>query len=260
MIPTALSIAGSDPSGGAGIQADLKTFLDLGVYGMAAITALTTQNTQGVLAVHPVDPDVVRSQLHAVLTDMPVGAIKIGMVGSSAEVIAELLAEVEAPTVLDPVIASSSGHPLVAQDDLPSLRALACSVSLITPNTPELEILLQGEDPSSWAKLTGTAVLHTGGHGTGEQIEDALFLPDGRCLRVVHERIKSRATHGTGCTLSAAIAAGMARGWPLDRAVDAAIISTAELVALSSAHPLGRGTSPLLHGLLRARAPEAAED
>jgi hydroxymethylpyrimidine/phosphomethylpyrimidine kinase len=260
VIPTALSIAGSDPSGGAGIQADLKTFLDLGVYGMAAITALTTQSTQGVLAVHPVDPDVVRSQLRAVLADMPIGAIKIGMVGSSARVITELLAEVEVPTILDPVLASSSGHPLLAPAELPSLRALACSVSLITPNTSELETLLQGEDPSSWAKLTGTAVLHTGGHGTGEQIEDALFLPDGRCLRMVHERIQSRATHGTGCTLSAAIAAGMARGWPLDRAVDAAIISTAELVALSSAHPLGRGTSPLLHGLLRARAPEVAED
>jgi len=256
VIPTALSIAGSDPSGGAGVQADLKTFLDLGVYGMAAITALTAQNTREVLEVHPVDPLVVASQVRAVLEDMPIGAIKIGMVGLSAQILSEVLASVDAPIVLDPVLHSSSGHPFVADADLPLLRALARLATVITPNTPELEALLQGQDPAVWAQETGTAVLHTGGHTSGPDIDNTLHLPDGQRLTLSHERIESRATHGTGCTLSAGVAAGMARGWPLDRAVDAAILSTAELVALSRDHPLGSGTAPLLHGLLRAPAPE----
>lgn len=259
MIPTALSIAGSDPSGGAGIQADLKTFLDLGVYGMASISALTTQSTQGVFEVHPVDPEVTAAQVRAVLSDMPVGAIKIGMVGQSASVLCEVLEEVSAPIVLDPVLESSSGHALLHPNHLPDLRRLARMAAVITPNSPELQTLLEGRSPGEWAQETGTAVLHTGGHQSGGQIEDCLHLPDGRELRLPHARIQSRATHGTGCTLSAAVAAGMARGWPLDRAVDAAILFTSELIALSRDHPLGSGTAPLLHGLLRAPPQEAVD-
>jgi len=251
MIPTALSIAGSDPSGGAGIQADLKTFLEHGVYGMAAVTALTTQSTQGVVAVYPVDPVMVAEQVRSVLGDMPVGAIKIGMVGTSAGVLGELLQETEAPVVLDPVLRSSSGHRLLDPAQLPALLALAQQATVITPNTPELHALLGDSDPQHWAQDTGVAVLHTGGHGEALQIVDALHLPDGRCLRLPHERIASRATHGTGCTLSSAVAAGLARGWPLDRSVEAAIEFTADLLARSRAHPLGEGTAPLLHGLLR---------
>lgn len=257
MIPTALSIAGSDPSGGAGIQADIKTFMDLGVYGMAAITALTVQNTQGVDAVHPVDPEVVAGQVRALLADLPIGAIKVGMVGSSAAVLREVLQDADAPIILDPVIASSSGHVFVDQTQLAQLQALAAEADLVTPNSPELKILLDGEPPAKWAQSTGTAILHTGGHASGTEIEDVLYLPDGRCLRSAHARVQSRATHGTGCTLSAAIAAGIARGWPLDRAVDAAIIATSELIELSKDHPLGQGRAPLLHGLVKA-PPEAA--
>jgi hydroxymethylpyrimidine/phosphomethylpyrimidine kinase len=255
VIPTALSIAGSDPSGGAGIQADLKTFLDLGVYGMAAVTALTTQSTQGVFEVHPIDPSVVEAQVNAVLADMPIGAIKVGMVGQSAEILRDILSNVSAPIILDPVLASSSGHPFVPKTDLPALRALASVATVITPNTPELKILLEDQPPGEWASAHGTAVLHTGGHGDGAEIENTLHLPNGRTLSLPHERIESRATHGTGCTLSSAIAAGMARGWPLDRAVDAAIMATSELVRLSKDHPIGQGAAPLLHGLLRSPHP-----
>lgn len=255
MIPTALSIAGSDPSGGAGIQADLKTFMDLGVYGMAAVTAITVQNTQGVHEVHPLPADLVGRQVQAIMEDLPVGAIKIGLVSQSAEVIQEALQHHDVPIILDPVLASSSGTPFATSQSLPALRALARQATLITPNTPELEALLDGAQPASWAQETGTAVLHTGGHGQSETLQDVLYLPSGRCIRTAHPRISSRATHGTGCTLSSAIAAGMARGWPLDRAVDAAIDATVELIALSAAHPLGQGTSPLLHGLVKPADP-----
>ncbi len=251
MIPTALSIAGSDPSGGAGIQADLKTFMEHGVYGMAAITVLTTQSTQGVEGVHPVDPNLVADQVRAVLEDMPVAAIKIGAVGRSASILQELLANVDVPVVLDPVIRSSSGHPLLPEDHLPALLSLARIASVITPNTPELLELLGQTDPQLWAQETGVAVLHTGGHNKGEEIVDSLHLPCGQCHHLPHQRVHSRATHCTGCTLSSAVTAGLARGWPLDRAVDAAVIFTADLVARSKHHPLGQGNSPLLHGLLR---------
>lgn len=252
MISTTLSIAGSDPSGGAGVQADLKTALDLGVYGMAVITAITSQNTLGVHRVQPIEPQLVLEQTRSVLSDMPVGAIKIGMVGLSAGVLTELLQHTDAPIILDPVLLTSSGRPLLPAAELPALQELAALACLITPNTDELRELLQGEDPSSWAQHKGTAVLHTGGHGTEEVITNWLHLPDGRSRSISHDRVNSRATHGTGCTLSAAIAAGMARGWPLDRAVEAAIHYTHELVSLSADHPIGSGVAPLLHGLLRA--------
>ena len=255
MIPTALSIAGSDPSGGAGIQADLKTFMDLEVYGMAAITAITVQNTQGVQEVHPLPPDLVGRQVQAIIDDLPISAIKVGLVSQSADVIREVLQHQGVPIILDPVLASSSGTPFATSQSLPALRALARQATLITPNTPELEVLLDGDAPASWAQETGTAVLHTGGHGQAESLEDVLYLPSGRCIRTPHPRVHSPATHGTGCTLSSAITAGMARGWPLDRAVDAGINATVELIALSAEHPLGQGTSPLLHGLIKPGGP-----
>ncbi len=250
MIACALSIAGSDPSGGAGIQADLKTFLDHRIYGMAAITALTTQNTRGVWGVHPVDPELVAEQVRQVLDDMPVGVIKIGMVGRSAAILRTILSDVEAPIVLDPVLVSSSGQPLTESSELDELRDLARMCTVITPNTPELEVLLKGSDPQEWAQDNAVAVLHTGGHGPGDEIVDVLHMPDGRCLHTRHARIEGRAMHGTGCTLSSAIASGLARGWPLDRAVDAAIYSTAELLRRSQTQPLGSGSAPLLHGLV----------
>jgi hydroxymethylpyrimidine/phosphomethylpyrimidine kinase len=238
VIPTALSIAGSDPSGGAGIQADLKTFMDLEVYGMAAITAITVQNTQGVQEVHPLPPDLVGRQVQAIIDDLPISAIKVGLVSQSADVIREVLQHQGVPIILDPVLASSSGTPFATSQSLPALRAL-----------------LDGDAPASWAQETGTAVLHTGGHGQAESLEDVLYLPSGRCIRTPHPRVHSPATHGTGCTLSSAITAGMARGWPLDRAVDAGINATVELIALSAEHPLGQGTSPLLHGLIKPGGP-----
>ena len=158
----------------------------------------------------------------------------------SAGALREVLQETQSPIILDPVLASSSGHRFVDPSQLAELQALARAATLITPNTGELEVLLEGQPPLAWAQLTGTAVLHTGGHSSGDRIEDVLHMPDGRVLATAHARVDSRATHGTGCTLSAAVTAGMARGWPLDRAVDAAIAATAQLIALSKDHEKAR--------------------
>jgi len=246
---TALSIAGSDPSGGAGVQADLKTFLDHKVYGMAVITALTAQSTQGVTAVHPVEPSVVSAQIRAVIQDLPVDAIKIGMVGRSAAAILTAMESGAQPVILDPVIRSSSGMILTQDDALPALQALAKRATIITPNAEELAPLIGSMNVQEWAQATGVAVLRTGGHDTGEVVEDTLYLPDGRTLRHTHPRISSRSTHGTGCTLSSALAAGLATGLTIEAAVTSAVSYTADLLARSQEHSLGEGTGPLLHGL-----------
>ncbi len=248
---TVLSIAGSDPSGGAGIQADLKTFADHGVYGMAAITALTAQDTRGVRGVSVVNPDLLRQQVGPLLDDIPPDAIKLGMLGSAdnVTVLAELLATTDAPVVLDPVLVSSSGAALLSDTGTALLRdALLPHVRLVTPNGPEATLLLAGEAPAAWTARTGTALLWTGGHGEGDTLEDRLFLPDGRTRTWRHPRIATRNSHGTGCTLSSAIAARLARGEALEAAVDGAIAYVAYLLGSSRGHHLGHGTGPLLHG------------
>ncbi len=250
--PTALSVAGSDPSGGAGIQADLKTFADHGVYGMAVVTALTAQSTTGVTAVHAPPAEFVVEQLRVLLDDMPIAAVKIGMLGGAAVVAAvqRVLAVVDAPVVVDPVMVATSGSRLLEPEAEDAVRALAACATVVTPNLPEAEVLLQGEAPGAWARRTGVALLLKDGHGGQAIVRDALYLPDGSVVRMEHPRVKTRNTHGTGCTLSSAIAARLARGEALVGAVRGGVDYVAAQVAASAGHGLGAGPGPLLHGLV----------
>ena len=237
----ALSIAGSDPSGGAGIQADLKTFAAHGVYGMAVVTALTAQNTRRVRWVQPIGPGGVRAQLRAILEDLPVHAIKIGMLGNAGitNAVAHALEGVEAPIVLDPVLGSSTGAPL--HEDPRALFELAAMASLITPNLDELEAL-------PWLEDLDVPLLIKGGHGLGDTLLDRFVTADGE-RRFPHARVETRNLHGTGCALSSAVAARLARGEALEAAVEGGLSWTWELIATSAQHRLGGGSGPLLHGL-----------
>lgn len=226
-LPVALTIAGSDSGGGAGIQADLKTFAALEVYGCSVLTALTAQNTRTVAAVHAVPPAFIADQITTVLEDIAVNAIKIGMLHSPAviEAVAGALEGVRAPIVLDPVMVAKSGHHLLAPEAVATLKTtLLPRAGLITPNLPEAACLLgleaaQLADSDEGVRIDAAralqdlgaqAVLLKGGHGTGAQCEDILV---GECVRVfTNPRQATSKTHGTGCTLSAAIAAGLATG------------------------------------------------
>lgn len=221
-----LSIAGSDPSGGAGIQADLKTFHALGVYGTAALAGLTVQNTQGVREAMPVDPEFVRRQIEGVLDDMPVAATKLGMLSNAAvaTVVADLLDERRADfgvVILDPVMVATSGDALLREDAVAVVRErLMRQADLITPNVPESAVLL-GVDPAvddngviaqakALVDMGARAALVKGGHLTDNHVTDALANSNGVSI-LSGPRIESRHTHGTGCTLSSAIAAFAAR-------------------------------------------------
>ena len=234
-VAVALTIAGSDPSGGAGIQADLKTFSALGVYGAAVLTALTAQNTRGVSAVAHLAPDFVAAQITAVLSDLRVGATKLGMLGDTATVtaVASALAPYAAiPLVIDPVMISKSGAALLTPDAVAAVKQLLVPrATLLTPNLPEAARLL-GEDEAAiehaprtacerLAALGARAVLLKGGHAESPQHSDDLLFDGerGEWLRLPAPRIATRNTHGTGCTLSSAITAGLARGLPLRQAV-----------------------------------------
>ncbi len=254
--PTALTIAGSDPAGGAGIQGDLRAFAALGVHGLSAITSVIAQATRGVRATWPLEPAQVRAQLEAVLEDVPVDAAKTGALGTAAivEVVAEVLeARTEAPLVVDPVLASSSGAALL---DGAGLRAvverLMPRATLITPNAPELAMLLFEPAPpvdvdalvraAERLRARGArAVLAKGGHLAGDPID---VLVDARGVRTFEgTRIETPCTRGTGCTLSAAIAAELAKGGELDEAVVAA--RSLLRAAMERAAPIGPGASPL---------------
>ncbi len=251
-----LTIAGSDSGGGAGIQADLKTFAAFGVYGMSVVTAVTAQNTREVTAVHEVPPEVVAAQIDAVFDDLGVDGVKIGMLASSSivEAVAERLgAHVGPPIVLDPVMVAKSGAPLLAADAVEALRQkLLPLATLVTPNLPECERLtgapVESEEERRRAARTlaqcGPAVLVKGGHGNAPELLDLLF--DGeRFHRFVHSRQKTRSIHGTGCTLSSAVAAGLALGKELPQAVEEAIEYLQG--AISAAFPLGGGHGPVDH-------------
>lgn len=215
--PYVLSIAGSDPSGGAGLQADLKTFAAFGVYGMAAVSALTAQNTRGVRAVEPVSPAWLRAQLDALADDLPIHAVKIGMLGAAplVEEVARFLERVpHAPVVLDPVLRSTSGRPLLDEAGRSALHALLPRVTLVTPNLPEAEALWGGWPPDHLAP----AVLLKGGHGAGARLEERLILAGELRQRWEHPRHPGE-VHGTGCALSSAIAACLALGQPLESAI-----------------------------------------
>ena len=254
-LPRALTIAGSDPGGGAGIQADLKTFTALGVYGMTAITAVTVQNTKGVAGYEEVSPDVVADQIRAVVTDIGVDAAKTGMLASApiVEAVADAAAETGVPNlVVDPVFVSKHGHPLLAEDAVDALRSRILPLAtLVTPNLPEAGALAgfrveSGEDMQRAAEAIlafgPSAVLVKGGHLPGERSDD-LYVDGDQLVWVQAERIDTQNTHGTGCVLSAAIAARLARGDDLITAVRVGkrFVTDAVRHALS----IGQGIGPV---------------
>ena len=252
-----LIVAGSDSGGGAGIQADLKTVTALGGYGMTAITALTAQNTQGVFGIHDVPAEFVALQMRTALDDIGADAIKIGMLGSEA--VAEAVADVldlaafrDIPVILDPVLASTSGQALLDAAGLAVLKQrLIPRSTLVTPNLAEAEILtgIAARDLDTMRQAAAAVlalgarnVLVKGGHLAGDELTDLLMGADGEAV-LHHARIEARHTHGTGCTLASAVAAGLARGLPLSRAVaDACDYVQA---AIRAAPGLGRGNGPL---------------
>jgi hydroxymethylpyrimidine/phosphomethylpyrimidine kinase len=253
----ALTIAGSDPSGGAGVQADLKAFLCHGVYGCAALTALTVQDTTGVHGVHLVPPDFVADQARAVLDDIRPQAVKIGMIATApiARAVAGVLRGRGLPLVLDPVMISTSGHRLIDEDAEDALLdALLPLSTLLTPNRPEAARLLRGADPAAWATDRGVALLLKDGHGEDDVVTDVLYLPAGGRIEMRHRRLRTENTHGTGCTLAAAVTARLARGEALEEAVPGAVAWLADQLAVAAPGSLGRGHGPLLHGLARGRA------
>jgi hydroxymethylpyrimidine/phosphomethylpyrimidine kinase len=273
--PRLLTIAGSDSGGGAGIQADLKTFAAHGAYGMSALTALTAQNTREVRAIHPVPPEMVAAQIAAVLDDLGVDAIKIGMLANAAVVRAVAAAlrglRPSVPIVLDPVMIAKSGAALLEDDAVAALRdELLPLATVVTPNLPELA-RLAGLSAGEAARLEeeegaridaarllihgggsadrGPAVLAKGGHARSGGVDSPevvdLLVTAESVHRFAHPRIATSATHGTGCTLSSAIAARLALGAALPAAVEGAIDYL--LGAIAAARPLGSGSGPVDH-------------
>ncbi|MDR3375018.1 MAG: bifunctional hydroxymethylpyrimidine kinase/phosphomethylpyrimidine kinase [Ancalomicrobiaceae bacterium] len=260
MTAIALTIAGSDSGGGAGIQADLKTFSALGAYGASVITALTAQNTKGVTGIHDVPADFVTAQIGAVFSDLAVDAVKIGML-SRPEVIRAVAAGLDrwgaTKVVLDPVMIATSGDPLIAPEAIATIvTELLPRALLITPNLPEAARLIGAAVAASEADMVAqaeallalgpAAVLLKGGHGVGAESSDLLFTAAGwRWLRA--PRHQTRNTHGTGCTLSSAIAAGLAKGDSLEDAVSAAKIYVTEAIAAADELAVGHGHGPVHH-------------
>lgn len=254
---TALTIAGSDCSGGAGIQADIKTMMANGVYAMSAITALTAQNTLGVSGIMEVSPEFLSEQLDAVFTDIPPDAVKIGMVSSGAliEVIADKLKQYEAENiVVDPVMVSTSGSRLISEEAIAVLKErLLPLATVLTPNIPETEVLLgvPVDSPAAMEEAAKSlyeqyqgAILCKGGHSLNDA-NDYLYGRDGGQW-FLGEHIDNPNTHGTGCTLSSAIAAHLALGKGLAEAVESAKSYISG--ALADGLDLGRGSGPLNHG------------
>ncbi len=253
---TALTIAGSDSSGGAGIQADIKTMTANGVYAMSAITALTAQNTVGVYGILEVTPEFLANQLDCIFTDIRPDAVKTGMVSSSAliEVIAQKLTQYKAKNlVIDPVMVATSGAKLISDEAIETLKGkLLGLATLITPNIPEAQVLSgmdirTAEDMERAAKAIyeayGCAVLCKGGHQLNDA-NDLLYSKEG--ARWYHgRRIANPNTHGTGCTLSSAIASNLAKGYSLDEAVERAKAYISG--ALAAMLDLGKGSGPMNH-------------
>ncbi len=256
-----LSIAGSDSGGGAGIQADLKTFAALGCYGMTAITAITAQNTRGVHAIHGVPPQMLRAQIDAVVEDIGVDAVKIGMLHSPevVRVVADAIARFGLPNVvLDPVMVATSGDRLIAEETVESLvRELFPLATVVTPNLDEAGWLL-GRTLDSEAQLDeaadallalgARAALLKGGHLPGDRVVDVLAQPGAAHERLGAARIATHNGHGTGCTLSSAIAAHLALGAPLAEAVRRAREYILGAIAAGARVHTGYGQGPLNHG------------
>lgn len=258
--PIALTIAGSDSSGGAGIQADLKTFSALGVYGASVVTALTAQNTRGVSAIHTSPPDFILAQMEAVFSDLKVRAVKIGMVGNedAIDAVAKGLGLwCKAPIVLDPVMVSTTGAPLLEKGaEMALLAKLLPIATIVTPNLPEAAKLLGASvaiDEAMMARQAelliafgSKAVLLKGGHATGAEAVD-IYCNGEATFRLAATRIPTRNTHGTGCTLSSAIAAFLARGATLSEAVSLAKTYLTEALAHADELGVGHGSGPVHH-------------
>lgn len=260
MIPNILSIAGSDPSGGAGIQADIKTISANGGYAMAVITAVTAQNTRGVRAVHLLCPDLVAQQIGAIRDDIRIDAVKIGMLGSAAIIhaVAGALDGLCAPVVLDPVMVAKGGDRLLAADAVTALReALMPRASLITPNLPEAADLLGDAPATDQASMQAQAqhlidagaqaVLLKGGHLPGAACPDLLLQSDAVAHLFSAPRIDTPNTHGTGCTLSSALATRLGQGRGLVDAVGAAKAYVRGAIAGAGRLTVGAGHGPLDH-------------
>ena len=259
MTPIALTIAGSDSGGGAGIQADLKAFSALGVYGASVITALTAQNTRAVTMVEPASPAMIAAQMQAVFDDLAIRAVKLGMLGDAAAIatVAAGLRGQEMPVVLDPVMVAKSGDRLLPADALAALRSeVLPRATVLTPNLPEAadllgtaparndaEMLEQGQ---ALRALGAQAVLMKGGHGDGPDCVDLLIDAQG-VTRLTAPRRATKNTHGTGCTLSAAIAAGLAQGMGLAAAVTRAHAYLQGAIAHADALGVGSGHGPVHH-------------
>jgi hydroxymethylpyrimidine/phosphomethylpyrimidine kinase len=259
MTAIALTIAGSDSSGGAGIEADLKTFSALGVYGAAVVTALTAQNTKGVFAIHQVPADFIAAQIDAVFSDLAVAAVKIGMLGDAPAIEAVgagLIRHDARDVVLDPVMVASTGADLLRADAMEALRILVGRVRVVTPNLFEAAALLdapmardEGEMRAQGQKLLALgagAVLIKGGHAGGLESVDLLVEAD-RCSRFAAPRLPTKNTHGTGCTLASAIAAGLANGLALEAAVGEAKAYVSAALAAADRLAIGSGRGPLHH-------------
>ncbi|WP_299348926.1 bifunctional hydroxymethylpyrimidine kinase/phosphomethylpyrimidine kinase [uncultured Shimia sp.] len=260
MAHIALTIAGSDSGGGAGIQADLKVMSALGVYGASVITAITAQNTQAVTAVHGVPLDVISAQIDAVLSDLNVGAIKIGMLATPEiiQTVADGLKDFQGPIVLDPVMIAKSGDALLARDAVQTLRdVLLPRATVLTPNLPEAAVLLDrmaAEDREEMVAqglalcgLGAKAVLMKGGHASGDICHDVLIGPEGVLAEMSAPRRTTKNTHGTGCTLSSSVAAGLAKRLSLTQAAEEAHAYLQGAIAEADKLGVGHGHGPVHH-------------
>lgn len=259
MTAIALTIAGSDSGGGAGIQADLKAFSALGVYGASVVTAVTAQNTQAVTAVHEVPSDVVGAQIAAVMDDLAVGAIKLGMLFSPAIIheVAEHLSFFDGPVVLDPVMIAKSGDALLQDEAVAALTSgLLPLASILTPNLPEAARLLDADPASNSTEMAEQgrallakgpkAVLMKGGHGSGDTCTDLLITSHYQ-VELTAPRQHTRNTHGTGCTLSSAIAAGLATGLDPEHSVRMAHAYLQKAIRAADDLEIGSGHGPVHH-------------
>lgn len=255
-----LTVAGSDSGGGAGIQADLKAIAALGGYGASVLTALTAQNTKGVQAVHHLPADFVTAQMRSLAEDIRIDAIKIGML-DRAEIVAAVADGLalfpDVPVILDPVMVAKSGHKLLADDAIDAIRELLVpKARLITPNLPEAAVLLGGSDPTDPAgmramaaplrQLGCQAVLLKGGHLPGPICPDLLIAADD-IIEIAGPRIETANTHGTGCTLSAAIAALLPQSTSLEQAIRSAINYLRGAIAMADHLTVGHGHGPVHH-------------
>ncbi|BBC74397.1 hydroxymethylpyrimidine/phosphomethylpyrimidine kinase [Altererythrobacter sp. B11] len=254
--PRILAIAGSDSSGGAGIQADIKTVTMLGGYAMTAITAVTAQNTTGVQAVEVLPAEFVAAQIDSCLSDIGVDAVKIGMLGSAAIAhgAADAIGNLQVPIVFDPVMIATSGAVLADGETIAAFRRLMDIATLVTPNLPELEALTERackdgdaiyEAAAALCAQHGCHVLAKGGHAEGERVTDLLVKPDGSAVAFDHARIETRHTHGTGCTLSSAIATLLGHGQSVEHSVRLA--RQFVFKAIKAAPGFGAGHGPMGH-------------